>query len=416
MYEPRRSAFVLVCAALAAGGASESAHAGTASGQPARFTASAGEQNALTVDQGAGGAVRFVDAGAPVVAGSWCSPVPLGEASCDPDGDPRDGDGGGVHADLGDESDRAIVRWIPGTGARPGTIDVRAGAGDDRIENVATAGAIRFAGGDGDDTLVTGPSSPAWLLGGAGADLMSSSGCCAVASYEDHGQAGVRVTLDQTANDGVAGERDDVRTTGVIGGPGPDVIRGDAAANALTGSGGADVLAGRGGDDSIDATLASAIAAAGADGVNAVTCGAGRDDVVGDENDRVATDCEWLRVGFSGPELVLVASAARAARTGSLKLTYRVKLPSPVAPTLRSTLRLVDRKGRSASSRAQFVLGGAANSATVRVRLNRTTRRRLARSRAGRLRLIARRVSRSVGPETDTGYEQWQLPVTVRRR
>lgn len=416
MHGPRRSAFVLVCAALAAGAACESAHAGTASGQPARFTANAGEQNAVTVDQGAGGAVRFSDAGAPVVAGSWCVPLPLGEATCDPDGDPRDTDGGGVRADLGDSNDRAIVRWIPGTGAHPGRIDVSGGAGDDRIENVASAGAIRLDGGDGDDALVTGAASPAWLLGGAGADLMSSTGCCAVASYEDHGQAGVRVTLDQTANDGVAGERDDVRTSGVIGGAGADVIRGDGAANALTGSAGADVLAGGGGDDSIDATLPSPAAPGSTGDVDTVTCGTGRDDVVGDVGDRVASDCEWLRVGFSGPELVLVTSAARAARTGVVKLTYRVKLPSPLAPTLRSTLRLVDRKGRSASSRAQFVLGGAANSATVRVRLNRTTRRRLARSRAGRLRLIARRVSRSVSPETDTGYEQWQLPVTVRRR
>jgi hypothetical protein len=319
-----------------------------------------------------------------------------------------------VRADLGDGDDRAIVRWIPGESARPGMIDVGGGDGDDRIESAATAGGVRFDGGAGDDRLVAGPSSPATLIGGPGADLMSSSGCCAVSSYADHGRAGVRVTLDEIANDGAAGERDDVRTAGVIGSQGSDVIRGDGAANALTGSAGADVLAGGGGDDTIDATLPSQLAAAGPDD-DSVTCGTGRDEVTGDAGDKVATDCELLHVGFSGPELVLVTSAARAARTGLVKLTYGVKLPSRFAPTLRSTLRLVDRKGRSASSSARFVLGGEATGATVRVRLNHATRRRLARSHAGRLRLIARRVSRSASPETDTGYEQWQLPVTIRR-
>ena len=45
------------------------------------------------------------------------------------------------------------------------------GAGDDHIENLAY-GSIRFDGGDGNETLVTGPTAGAHLLGGAGADLM----------------------------------------------------------------------------------------------------------------------------------------------------------------------------------------------------------------------------------------------------
>jgi hypothetical protein len=418
MYGAWRPAAVLALAALAVGGAADAAHAGTASGRPAQFTAAAGERNDLTVDAGSGGAVQFSDAGAPVSPGLWCAPVPLGQALCDPDGDPRVTDGGGVSVDLGDSDDRAMIRWVPGTDTRPGAIRVAGGAGSDHIENSAN-GVIRFDGGDGNDTLVTGPAASAYLLGGAGADLMASSaGCCSIASYSDHDRSGVRVTLDGKANDGVAGEGDDVRTSGVIGSPGPDVISGDARANSLTGSGGADVLDGGGGDDSINATLDDAQAADGPDGPDTVTCGAGNDDVVADENDKVGVDCERIRVGLSGgPPLVLDMGAARAGRTGSVKLTYRVAFPNPDnALASRSTFRLVDGKGRAASSSARFVLGGAVNAAPLRVKLGRATRRRLAHSRSGVLPLIAQCVSRDASPgSTALGYQQFNVPVTIRR-
>jgi Ca2+-binding RTX toxin-like protein len=414
MYHGGRSVAVLACAALAAGAAADVARAGTASGRPAQFTAAGGERNDLTVDAGSGGAVQFVDAGAPIGAAlPWCAPFPPGQALCDPDGDPRDTDGGGVSVDLGDGDDRALIRAIPGTDTHPGAIRVAAGAGDDRVENVAN-GLIAFDGGDGDDTLATGPTAGAILLGGAGADLMASTGgCCAIASYADHNGAGVRVTLDGTANDGAAGEGDDVRTSGVSGSPGPDVITGDAGPNALTGGGGADALAGGGGDDTIDATLQD-----GPGDADTVSCGAGADAVAADPSDTVAVDCERIRVGLpAGPELVPDWGAGRAGRTGTVKLTYRVAFPNPDnALASRSSFRLVDAKGRAASSTAQFVLGGDANVARLRVKLNRATRRRLAHARSGALGLIAQRVSRSASPESAAaGYEQLNAPVTIRR-
>jgi Ca2+-binding RTX toxin-like protein len=413
-----RLAAVLALAALAVGGAADPAHAGTASGRPAQFTAAAGERNDLTVDAGSGGAVQFRDAGAPITPWLWCAPFPLGQASCDPEGGPREADGGRVSVDLGDGDDRAIIRWIPGTDTRPGAIGVAGGAGSDHIENSAN-GLIRFDGGDGNDTLVTGPAAGAYLLGGAGADLIASSAdCCAIASYNDHDRAGVRVTLDRTANDGVAGEGDDVRTSGVIGSPGPDVIVGDARANTLTGSGDADVLDGGDGDDTINASVQDTQALGGPDGPDAVRCGAGNDDVVADENDKVGVDCDRIRVGLSGgPQLVLDTGAARAGRKGSVKLAYRVEFPNPDnALASRSTFRLVDSRGRTASSTAQFVLGGGVNVARPRVKLSRATRRRLARSRSGALRLIAQRVSRNAGSgSTASGYEQFNDPVTIRR-
>jgi Ca2+-binding RTX toxin-like protein len=416
MYAAWRPAAILVLAALAAGGAAGAAHAATASGRPAQFTAAPGERNDLAVDAGSGGTVQFSDAGAPVGLGLWCLPFPLGQAMCDPDGDPRVTDGGGVSVDLGDGDDRAMIRWIPGTDARPGAIRVAGGAGNDHVENSAN-GFVRLDGGDGDDTLVTGPTASAYLLGGAGADLLASSGgCCAIASYGDHEATGVRVTLDGMANDGVAGEGDDVRTSGVVGSPGPDVIVGDAGANSLTGSGGADVLDGGGGDDSIDATVQDL--RDGPDGPDTVTCGAGNDEVMADANDKVAVDCERIRVGLSGgPELVLDVGAARAARNGSVTLTYRVKFPNrDNALASHSTFRLVDSRGRPASSTARFAIGGNVNAAGLRVKLSATTRRRLARSRSAALGLIAQRVSRDAGAESAaSGYEEFNSPVTIRR-
>ncbi|MEA2218034.1 MAG: hypothetical protein QOJ35_660 [Solirubrobacteraceae bacterium] len=418
MSDAWRPAAVLAFAALAVGATADAAGAATASGRPAQFTATAGERNDLTVGAGPGGAVQFSDAGAPVTPGLWCAPLPPGQASCDPDGDPRDTDGGGVVVDLGDGDDRAVVRWIPGTDTDPGRIRVSGGPGADRLANSAN-GIVRFEGGAGDDMLVTGPTASAYLLGGAGADLMASTaGCCAIAGYEDHDRAGVRVTLDAIANDGAPGEGDDVRTTGVVGSPGPDVIVGDARANSLTGSGGADVLDGGGGDDAIDATLRDRPASEGPDGPDTVTCGAGNDDVVADENDKVAVDCERIRVGLpAGPELVLALGAARAGRDGSVKLAYRVKYPNlDNALSSRSTFRLVDRRGRAASSTAGFVLGAGVSVAHLRVRLSGATRRRLARSRVGAVSLIAQRVSRDAGPDSAApGYEELNVPVTIRR-
>jgi hypothetical protein len=111
------------------------------------------------------------------------------------------------------------------------------------------------------------------------------------------------------------------------------------------------------------------------------------------------------------------SGAARASRTGTLKFTYRVKFPNPDnALTSRSTLRLVDGRDRAASSTAQFVLGGDSNVARARITLNRATRARLARSRAGALTLIAQRVSRDARPgSAAAGYERFNAPVTIRR-
>jgi Ca2+-binding RTX toxin-like protein len=412
MHVAWRAAAVLVFAALAAGVAAEGAAAGTATGRPATFNAIGGEVNALTIDRTTSGEVQFNDVATPIVAGLFCLPLPLGQALCDPDGDPRDMDGGGVRVDLGDRDDRATVLGVPRSGDKgaPGSIAVTGGAGNDHLEN-ASSSVVRFEGGAGDDTLVSAVGATAVLVGGTGADVTASRALCCATSYEDHDR-GVRVTLDGTPNDGSPDELDDVQTSAVIGGPGADVISGDGDANALTGAGGADVLDGGGGDDTIDATVALGRPA---DGADTVRCGSGNDDVSAEANDRVAVDCEAIRVGgASGPPIVLDHAATRARRNGFVTLTYRGEFADPVGGgPAAGTVRLVDRTGRTASSTVAFSGAAGAPIANVRVTLNRATRRRLARSRSGALALIAQRVYREAGAAP--GYARFNAPLKVRR-
>lgn len=98
----------------------------------------------------------------------------------------------------------------------------------------------------------------------------------------------------------------------------------------------------------------------------------------------------------------------------SVILTYRVAVPNPIPGGLTAgTVRLVDRKGRAASSTATFTIGAAAILARASVTLSRPTRRRLARSRSGALALVAQRVYRDAG--AGPGYAQFNARVTIRR-
>ncbi len=101
---------------------------------------------------------------------------------------------------------------------------------------------IRGLGGD--DTMIGGlPTVPdADLLdGGAGADTVNY--------FES--SAPVNVSLDGVANDGSAGELDNViNTENIVGGNGADTLTGNASSNVIRGLGGDDTIAGGGGADS----------------------------------------------------------------------------------------------------------------------------------------------------------------------
>jgi hypothetical protein len=144
------------------------------------------------------------------------------------------------------------------------------GAGDDRL-----------AGGAGDDLLDGGPGHDD-LSGGPGRDAVVYPGA-----------GPVIVTIDDLANDGHAGEHDNVQTDveDLYGSDGPDQLTGSAGPESLDGGAGDDLIDGAGGRDQVY----------GGDGNDRLLtrdgrpdradCGAGDDVAIVDEHDRV-TGCE----------------------------------------------------------------------------------------------------------------------------
>jgi Ca2+-binding RTX toxin-like protein len=115
--------------------------------------------------------------------------------------------------------------------------------------------ALGFAG---DDTLVGGPGNDSLcggegadtLSGGSGADLLHGGPGVDIATYGNVTTPLV-ISLDGVANDGAAGEGDNVITESVVGGAGNDRITGDAVRNGLLGGPGNDVIAGLGSPDTL---------------------------------------------------------------------------------------------------------------------------------------------------------------------
>ena len=196
------------------------------------------------------------------------------------------------------------------------TLTAAAGAGADEVSGTANADALsgegdddRLVGGDGNDTLdggaggdgledeagndtvIGGPNDDRWTAG-PGTDTFAGGDGDDSASYS--GRLGaVTITLDGIADDGEAGEADNVGADveGALGGSGADRIVGNAVGNRLGGGAGNDSLVGGAsedrleggeGDDTIDAR----------DGrYDSIDCGPGTDTLLADPVDG-AENCE----------------------------------------------------------------------------------------------------------------------------
>ena len=148
----------------------------------------------------------------------------------------------------------------------PGPDVVLGGAGDDVLDldtNASPGTSSEVNGGADDDELRIGRDSRATLArGGPGRDT---------ATYRF--ASGARtVTIDNVANDGGAGEGDDVRTDVevVIGGNSGDSLTGSGNGETLDGAGGTDTLIGLDGPDTL----------IGGPGVNDSTSGGPGDDAI----------------------------------------------------------------------------------------------------------------------------------------
>ena len=112
-------------------------------------------------------------------------------------------------------------------GGGEGDDTVRGGAGADQV--FGSEGRDRELGGAGDDTVISGffDDEPDLISGGGGTDVIDYSGA----------NSAVRVDFDGRPDDGVAGERDNVRPDmeDVFGSQFDDVLVGDSSANQLEG-------------------------------------------------------------------------------------------------------------------------------------------------------------------------------------
>jgi hypothetical protein len=151
-------------------------------------------------------------------------------------------------------------------------VHVELGDGDDQIDLRDLGGSVDGGPGD-DDIVIAGP--PSQLDGGPGADLLDArlapgSGI----SYRDH-TAGVTVRLNGLADDGSAGEGDNVLGSlgSIEGGSGDDTLESGADAASLAGGAGNDTLVGSPEGESL----------LGQEGDDDISAGGGNDSLEGGE-------------------------------------------------------------------------------------------------------------------------------------
>lgn len=244
-------------------------------------------------------------------------------------GDGQAGESDNVHSDVEDLKSGSGQDTLIGNDGRnvldggDGSDNLIGLGGNDVLADSGTdAGADHLDGGAGDDLLSAG-RGPDTYVGGDGEDT--------VTDYA--GRAfGVKVTLDDVADDGAPGEGDNVRSDveDVIGSSGADTLIGNAADNQLDGGAGDDTIAGGDGNDGLDGgpgrdTLDGGsgqddlVGGAGADMLKTrdgqtdrANCGGGTDAVEGEARDDIAGNCENVAIAPPTPVAIQSVIVTRA--------------------------------------------------------------------------------------------------------
>jgi hypothetical protein len=386
-------------------------------------------------------------------------------------------------------------------GGAQATVSWSTGGGDDNVTGGSAAdvihggeGADRLIGGPGNDEVFGdgGPDRPGGgagddlVDGGEGDDLLERTGTPSITNDKGEGAdryvggpgtdqlvldahaAGMAISIDGQANDGAAGEGDNVGADieSILGSPVGDVFQGGPAADNFNGGGGNDEIHGNAGDDLLnggsgddklfgeagadkvegsngsdtvdggpgqdgifgDTAACSVFCAFDADVIFArdgerdvVDCGGGADQATVDEVDVVAYCSTVLRAAGGGggggaPPPPPPAAAATLTTTGAARIRTGVPLAVTCPASCRFSVSLTvsartARRHRLASTRlgtASGTLLQAGRKAT-RLRLSAKARRRLRRARSvsGTLRLKA---TDAAGKATTVSK-----PVTLRR-
>ena len=170
-------------------------------------------------------------------------------------------------------------------------------------------------GGPGDDLLFDGSQFGAGA-GSAGNDVLDGGEGIDETQYSRQGSAPLSISADGLANDGAAGESDNVIVENIATGNGNDVIVGNAGANVLAGLGGDDQIQGLGGNDElfgefgadgIGFLLTRGLVLQGGDdsldgggGRDRFDCGRGFDLALHDPTDEIDSNCERIGAEVAG--------------------------------------------------------------------------------------------------------------------
>lgn len=276
------------------------------------------------------------------------------------------------------------------------------GAGGDTLHGGA-AGDVLFGGtesdatGSGDDTLD----------GGGGADVLRGGDGVDAVSYATRGVP-VTVSLDDVANDGQAGEGDNVRgdVEAIIGGAAGDTLTGSTGGNAIDGGGGGDTITGGDATDVLQGGEGDDVIQARDGAADAIACGTGTDAVVADTVDVVVADCEVVdrpAVAAPAPQVIIVpvpvASGSSApslpatVRGGTLKPDARgrikvtVRCPAQSAACTGTLALRTTKPAKTLSTKTFKVPAGSARAVTFT--LSRSLRARVRRGSRLKLRLVA---------------------------
>ncbi|WP_244406531.1 hypothetical protein [Patulibacter medicamentivorans] len=274
------------------------------------------------------------------------------------DGTPGEGDnvGGDIEVVIGSPADDALS-------AGDAPVELHGGSGNDRL--AGGPGADLLDGGDGDD-LLHGAGGPDVLTGAEGSDTVT---------YATR-TSPVTVSIGTAADDGQAGEGDDVRSD-------VETVIGTVKADRLTAAANLPVtLDGAAGNDAI--VLPKIVKNAGLGGSQAL-CGTGTDTVTAAGEDTVALDCDIVttsgrltRLGVQGepsPRLWVTTSKVAVGKDRVLRVPVSCGAETAVRCT---TTVNVSRNGKRLGSTRTIV--GRGRSATVRVKLKGSQVTRLLRS------------------------------------
>jgi Ca2+-binding RTX toxin-like protein len=275
------------------------------------YLAESGETNDVTVES-PGASYVITDRGVSSIAdadGTGGCAVAGNRAVCPASGVDA------IRVDVRDGDDRASVD--ASTNAT-----ILGGAGADRL--TSTDGKDSLVGWTGDDVLDGGPNDDALdggpnddaLEGGPGDDTLRGDTGSDTADYSS-ATSGVRVSLSSSSSQSTGGAGRDTLSAleNLTGGSGDDTLTGSTAVNALSGADGNDSITSR---DSVR---------------DPVSCGAGSDLVTADIQDVQVADCERWDNGappdttiFSGPEGTVNSSSATFHFSSTEPGTFECKL------------------------------------------------------------------------------------------